>query len=251
MRLAIGILLIPLMLLMGCQSTEHHAEALPQYTFIAHDNDLQRVELAQSKALEQGKLLLVVMGAQWCHDSRGLASNFSDQTMQPILISRFETVFVDVAYFDDMHSLPQKYGYPAYFGTPTVMVIEPKTGQLLNEVNLSKWQSADSVPLDEYIEFFSTIGTQPVESLPTSPQLDEFIDANVAHLKQGFDYLRPIWAAVRNGKAGDSKELQAVATEVWQFRTQLQKDIIAMKQELAANPQTALAFPEYGKFSWE
>ncbi|WP_299568467.1 thioredoxin family protein [uncultured Shewanella sp.] len=251
MRLAIGILLIPLMLLMGCQSAEHHVETLPQYTFIAHDNDLQRVELAQSKALEQGKLLLVVMGAQWCHDSRGLAGNFSDQTMQPILISRFETVFVDVAYFDDMHSLPQKYGYPAYFGTPTVMVIEPKTGQLLNEVNLSKWQIADSVPLDEYIEFFSTIGTQPVESLPTSPQLDEFINANVAHLKQGFDYLRPIWAAVRNGTETDSKQLQQVATEIWQYRTQLQKDILAMKLVLVADPQVNLVLPEYGQFSWE
>ena len=251
MRLAIGILLIPLMLLMGCQATKHHTEALPQYTFVAHDNDLQRVELVQSKALEQGKLLLVVMGAQWCHDSRGLAANFSTETMQPILTSRFETVFVDVGYFDDKHSLAQKYGYPAYFGTPTVMVIEPKTGQLLNEVNLSKWQSADSVPLDEYIEFFSTIGIEPVEKLPSSAELDEFIKISVMHLKQGFDYLRPIWAAVRDGTATDSKQLQQVATEIWQYRTQLQQDIVAMKLQLVSDPHTKLILPEYGKYSWQ
>nr|WP_283104624.1 thioredoxin family protein [Shewanella olleyana] len=212
---------------------------------------MERVASVQSTAQAQGKLLLVVMGAQWCHDSRGLAANFSNQTMQPILTSRFETVFVDVGYFDDKHSLAQKYGYPAYFGTPTVMVIQPKTGQLLNEVNLSKWQSADSVPLDEYIEFFSTIGTDSVKTLPSSPQLDQFIKNNVTHLKQGFNHLRPIWAAVRNDMAGDAKELQSVATEIWQYRTQLQKDILAMKLELAADPQTKLSLPDYGQFSWE
>ena len=251
MKLRIGFIVIPLMLLMGCQSTTHHGEALPQYTFNAHDNDMERVASAQSTAQANGKLLLVVMGAQWCHDSRGLAAKFSTNQMQTILSDRFETVFVDVGYFDDMHFLPQKYAYPAYFGTPTVMVINPETSQLLNEVNLSKWQSADSVPMDDYLAFFSSIGSQPVPRLHSSAELDLFTEKNVAKMKQGFDHLRPIWAAVREGNTDKSDELQAVATEVWKFRVLLQQDIFRLKSELTDNPDTKLVFPEYTDFSWQ
>ena len=251
MKLGIGFILIPLMLLMGCQSTTHHGEVLPQYTFIAHDNDMERVASAQSTAQANGKLLLVVMGAQWCHDSRGLAAKFSTNQMQTILSDRFETVFIDVGYFDDLHYLPQKYAYPAYFGTPTVMVINPETSQLLNEVNLSKWQSADSVPMDDYLAFFSSIGSQPVAPLHSSAEIDQFTEKNVAKMKQGFDHLRPIWAAVREGSVDKSDELQAVATEVWQFRTQLQKDIVAMKLKLAEDPAAKLNLPDYALFSWQ
>ncbi|MEZ9139706.1 MULTISPECIES: thioredoxin family protein [unclassified Shewanella] len=251
MKLGIGFILIPLMLLMGCQSTTHHGESLPQYTFIAHDNDMERVASAQSTAQANGKLLLVVMGAQWCHDSRGLAAKFSTNQMQTILSDRFETVFIDVGYFDDLHYLPQKYAYPAYFGTPTVMVINPETSQLLNEVNLSKWQSADSVPMDDYLTFFSSIGSQPVAPLHSSAEIDQFTEKNVAKMKQGFDHLRPIWAAVREGSVDKSDELQAVATEVWQFRTQLQKDIVAMKLKLAEDPAAKLNLPDYALFSWQ
>ncbi|MCC4831639.1 thioredoxin family protein [Shewanella sp. 10N.7] len=251
MKLGIGFILLSLMLLMGCQSTTHHGEVLPQYTFIAHDNDMERVASAQSTAQANGKLLLVVMGAQWCHDSRGLAAKFSTNQMQTILSDRFETVFVDVGYFNDIHFLPQKYAYPAYFGTPTVMVINPETSQLLNEVNLSKWQSADSVPMDDYLAFFSSIGRQPVAPLHSSAEIDQFTEKNVAKMKQGFDHLRPIWAAVREGNTDKSDELQAVATEVWQFRTQLQKDIVAMKLKLAEDPAAKLNLPDYALFSWQ
>ncbi|MDO6611127.1 hypothetical protein Q4601_09885 [Shewanella sp. 1_MG-2023] len=70
-------------------------------------------------------------------------------------------------------------------------------------------------------------------------------------MKQGFDHLRPIWAAVREGSVDKSDELQAVATEVWQFRTQLQKDIVAMKLKLAEDPAAKLNLPDYALFSWQ
>lgn len=40
---------------------------LPEYSFKADDNYLLSVEQAQTRAIENNKLLLVVLGAQWCH----------------------------------------------------------------------------------------------------------------------------------------------------------------------------------------
>ncbi|WNO61323.1 hypothetical protein [Rheinheimera sp. MMS21-TC3] len=40
---------------------------LPEYSFQADDNYLLSVEQAQTRAIENNKLLLVVLGAQWCH----------------------------------------------------------------------------------------------------------------------------------------------------------------------------------------
>ncbi|WP_144212725.1 thioredoxin family protein [Shewanella donghaensis] len=238
------------LLMTGCQSA-HHADALPQYTFTPDANYPETVAATQEKALQQQKLLLVVLGAQWCHDSRGLAGKFSDPKMQTVLKQRFETVFIDVEYFEDRHAIAQQFGYPAYFGTPTVLVVDPKTSKLLNRETVPIWQSGDSVPLDEYIDYFSYVGKVAPLPVIDSEQLSDFTQAQVARLKQAFDYLRPVWKDVRGGTQKDSTELSIIATEVWKFRVQLQKNINIMNEQLRQNPQIELVIPSYEKFSWE
>ncbi|WP_394129530.1 thioredoxin family protein [Shewanella maritima] len=237
--------------LMGCQTTHHDmTPALPEYQFEQNSDYMQHIAQAQQQAEANNKLLLLVLGAQWCHDSRGLASNFSTPEMQSILQQRFVVQFVDVAYFDDLHHVPQLFGYHAIFGTPTVLVIDPKSAQVLNHQTVSKWQSAHSVPQSEYVEFFSQIGTQQVSNAPTSDELKQFIEQQVARLKQAYDHQRPIWADVRNG-TGDEAELSKVATEVWKFRVQLQKDIHRLESELMKDPNSQLNLPNYPNFSWQ
>lgn len=242
--------LLGALLMIGCQSAQH-ADALSQYTFTPDTNYTAAVAATQEKAKQQNKLLLVVMGAQWCHDSRGLAGKFSEPQMQTVLAQRFETVFVDVEYFEDRHAIAQKFGYPAYFGTPTVLVVDPKTSTLLNRETVPIWQNGDSVPLEQYIDYFSHVGETAPKPVIDSVSLAHFTQEQVARLKRAFDYLRPVWKDVREGKQKDSSELSAFATEVWKFRVQLQKDINAMNEQLRQNPQVVLVIPSYEKFSWE
>ncbi|MGI5308926.1 thioredoxin family protein [Rheinheimera sp. WS51] len=244
--------------LVGCQTVvSPSADAvavLPEYTFVPDDNYLLSVEQAQARAIENNKLLLVVLGAQWCHDSTGLAKNFSHPAMQEILKQRFETVFVDVGYFEDKHDVAQRYGYPAYFATPTVLVVEPNSSTLLNRASIPKWQAADNVPFNEFITYFQTIGqTPPLTSAnwQLHPKLAKFSQQQVQRLKSAFDHLRPIWRDVRTGVTEDSAELEAVALEVWQFRLQLQQDLEQLYQSLESTNGQSLVFPSYDKFSWQ
>jgi thiol-disulfide isomerase/thioredoxin len=241
--------------LFGCQSTGNTKKVLPQYIFKHDQNYLTSIDQAQTKALGENKLLMLVLGAEWCHDSTGLAKKFSTLKMQNILTERFEVLFIDVDFFEDRHDIAQKFGYPAYFGTPTVMVIEPKTSSLLNLLSIPKWQNADSIPLNEYVHYFKTVGLdarQPQSNnLRLSLQFDLFTQKQVERLKNGFDYLRPIWKEVRTEKNKDGTQLQIVAEEVWQFRVQLQKDIHSLYEQMNQKDRTELELPVYDKFSWE
>ena len=249
------LLVVLAIFLFSCQPSHKAAEVLPQYTFKEDPNYMQSLALAQTKAVEDNKLLLVVLGAQWCHDSTGLAATFSNPQMHDILQTRFETIFIDLAYFEDRHNAVQKYGYPAFFGTPTVMVIDPKTNVLLNHNTISKWQNADSVPFEEYIEFFKTIDITPQVSQHQNSeshlQLELFMQKEVERLKKGFDHLRPIWESVRSGNEESEDLLEDVAEEVWNFRVKLQKDFHRLHEQIDQNNSQELDYPEYDELSWE
>jgi hypothetical protein len=193
----------------------------------------------------------VVLGASWCHDSQDLAKGFSDPQVDAILKQRFITQFIDVGYFEDRHDVAQKYGYPGYFATPTVLIIDPQSSQLLNRDSIKNWQSPSSMGSDGFIEYFSQIGTEPVKAEVSSTQLNDFTNQQIQRLRQGFNHLRPIWRAVRLGLETDDSELAAVATEVWEYRVQLQKDIHHLEAQLRENKDAELILPEYPKFSWE
>ena len=115
-------------------------------------------------------------------------------TLHEIISNRFETVFVDVGYYKDYRGLTRQFGYPGYFATPSVMVIEPKQQQLLNMQTMPTWNAAHSVSSEEYLDYFSTIGTaerpEP-ESLSTEQkervsQVHNFANQQTARLFEGF-----------------------------------------------------------------
>ena len=54
-------------------------------SFVHSDTPLEDVIAAQEQATANDKLLLVVLGAQWCHDSTGLAGYFDSEALRPIL----------------------------------------------------------------------------------------------------------------------------------------------------------------------
>jgi hypothetical protein len=249
-RLLFLICSLPLFL-SSCQSPQAVTEVLPQYVFKAAPQLMVSIEKAKDQALIKDKLLLLVLGAQWCHDSTGLAKNFSTAKMQTILQERFETLFIDVGYFEDQHNIVQKFGYPAYFGTPTVLVIDPKTDRLLNQNTIPKWQSADSISMEEYLTYFNTVGLNAPPPQINNPQLVLFIQKQVQRLRQGFDYLRPIWKDVLSEKNNDTALLSSVAEEVWHFRVTLQKDIHNLYKQAAKIDGADLIYPVYDKMSWE
>ena len=54
------------------------------------------VEAALARAATNGKRVLVVMGGNWCHDSRALAGWLETPRFAALVAERYELVFIDV-----------------------------------------------------------------------------------------------------------------------------------------------------------
>jgi hypothetical protein len=142
-------------------------KVLESYVFTPTGNPILQAETALSKALAENKYALIVLGAQWCHDSVGLAENFSTDEMQTVLTARYVTQFIDVAYLEDRRDITNLVGYPNYFATPTVLIVDPVSNTIVNMDSLKEWQSADSVDLEIYIEQFSRFNQEETPQTST------------------------------------------------------------------------------------
>lgn len=133
--------------LASCATTSEpaapHAEARSYDT--ARDAEAD-VSAALTRAAASGRRVLLVMGANWCHDSRALAGTLATSRFQAALDSRYELVFVNVGMpqTGDGHNLDiaDRYGVTIE-GTPAVLIIGPD-GVILNRSTAASWRNAGS-----------------------------------------------------------------------------------------------------------
>jgi thioredoxin-like negative regulator of GroEL len=122
-----------------------HPEARP---FDANANADAQIEQALATAKTQsGKMVLVVMGGNWCHDSRALAGWFATPRFAAMLKGRYELVYVDagmptIGQGKNLHAA-KRFGIKKIKGTPTVMILAAN-GKLLNRKDAPKWRNAAS-----------------------------------------------------------------------------------------------------------
>ncbi|MEP2101727.1 MAG: thioredoxin family protein [Parasphingorhabdus sp.] len=117
-----------------------HPEAKP---YKKNAKASQEVDAALARAVAADKRVLVVMGANWCHDSRGLAGWFENPRFAEMLNPKYEIVYVDVGYRDRNIDIAQRFGINQIKGTPTVLVLSPR-GALLNPKSAPTWRNAAS-----------------------------------------------------------------------------------------------------------
>jgi thiol-disulfide isomerase/thioredoxin len=133
-----------------------HPEAKP---FDAAANSDKAVDAALSNAAAQpGKMVIVIMGANWCHDSRALAGWFATPRFAKMLKSRYELVYVDVGMPQigqgkNLH-IAKRFGIKKIKGTPTVMLLS-SAGKLLNRKDAPKWRDAASRQDEAIFRYFS------------------------------------------------------------------------------------------------
>ncbi len=92
--------------------------------------------------------VLAVFGANWCHDSRGLAGWLLDARHAAMLGRDFVTVFVDVGKPQDGKgrnlALLERFGIKALKSTPALVVLD-NAGQRLNSIDEAvAWRHAAS-----------------------------------------------------------------------------------------------------------
>ena len=101
------------------------------------------VDAALARAKTGNRMALIVMGANWCHDSRALAGWFAQPRFAAMIVSRYELVYVDVGYKDRNIDIARRFGLKSIKGTPTVMIVNGN-GKLLNKKDAPTWRNAAS-----------------------------------------------------------------------------------------------------------
>lgn len=116
------------------------------------------VKAAVEKAQASGKMTIVAMGANWCHDSRGFAAQFEKERFKPLLKDHYELVYVDVGQKNRNIELAKTFGVEDIVGTPTVFVLDTD-GKVLNLETAPTWRNAASRSEDDVWDYFNGFAT--------------------------------------------------------------------------------------------
>ena len=133
----------------GCATTpDLAATARPDAkSYAVSANAMADVEAALARAATTGKRVLLVMGANWCHDSTALAGWLETPRFAALLADRYELVFVNVGMpqTGDGHNLDiaRRFGLAEFPGTPALLVLTAE-GEAVNRDTAASWRNAAS-----------------------------------------------------------------------------------------------------------
>lgn len=132
----------------GPQPTTAAAPAHPEAkSFTVTPDAMGDVDAALTRAAANGKRVLLVMVANWCHDSRALAGWLETPRFAALVAERYELVFVNVGLpqTGDGHNLAvsERFGLKGFPGTPALLVLTAD-GQLINADTAQSWRNAAS-----------------------------------------------------------------------------------------------------------
>jgi thiol-disulfide isomerase/thioredoxin len=120
----------------------HHPEA--QAYDAAADAGAQ-LAAARDRSRLSGKPLLLVLGANWCHDSRALAGWLETPRLRDLVAANFELLFVDVGRPQTGEGrnleIARRFGIANLSSTPALLVIMPD-GTVLNRATATAWRNA-------------------------------------------------------------------------------------------------------------
>lgn len=116
------------------------------------------IDAALARAGAENKQALILFGADWCHDSRGLASTLeTDPVLSELVDERFVLARIDVGTRHLNQDQLQRFGLMESFGTPTVVIADAE-GQSLNGLAAHDWRAADNYSVGDIAVTLSRYG---------------------------------------------------------------------------------------------
>lgn len=164
---------VPALLLAACASTGAdglHRAAVPEatpYASISEPADAERaLEQAKQAAAGEGKLVLAVFGADWCHDSRALAGLLGTPRFTSLTEQHYVVTFIDVGAPQQGEGrnldLLARYGVTDVVGTPNLLVIDPADDAAVNADTAKSWRNAASRSEDAVYEELALLATTEI-----------------------------------------------------------------------------------------
>ena len=142
--------------LAACATTGDAAAAHPEArAYSATADATADVDAALARAAASGKRVLLVLGANWCHDSRALAGWLETPRFAALTAQAYDVVFVDVGtpQTGDGRNLDiaRRFGLADMPGTPVLLVLTPE-GRAVNLDTAASWRNAASRSEDAIFE---------------------------------------------------------------------------------------------------
>jgi hypothetical protein len=114
-----------------------------------------QVDAALERAADAGRHVLLVFGANWCHDSRGLAGKIARAPeLGAVIEAAYELEYVDVGQRDRNLDQLARFGVEHIFGTPTVVIVDPHDGSAVNAPTFHDWRMADDAGVADLAAYF-------------------------------------------------------------------------------------------------
>jgi hypothetical protein len=128
--------------------------------YFADRNAQADVENAFASAKASGKNVLVIMGANWCHDSIGLAGWLDTPRFMAMMRDRYSIVFIDSGSPQTGKGrnldIAKRFGIAKVKSTPLVFVLSPD-GKLLNSrKDAVSWRNAASRSENSIFAYFDS-----------------------------------------------------------------------------------------------
>jgi thiol-disulfide isomerase/thioredoxin len=127
--------------------------------YFADRNAQQDVENALASAKVSGKTVIVIMGANWCHDSIGLAGKLDSPRFTQMMQDRYGVVYVDVGTPQTGKGrnldIAKRFGIKKVKTTPLVMLVSPEGALLNSKKEAASWRNAASRSEDDIYRYFA------------------------------------------------------------------------------------------------
>lgn len=239
------------------------ARAAGKTTVFSVADPQTEIAAATERAKQNGQRLLVIMGANWCHDSRALALRLERSPLSKIISGHYQVVFVDIGNFDKGKDIITGFGIPVYYATPTVLILDPLTSTVVNVDDRHQWGNASLISMADSVSYFERMATAAGPGPEPEPdselsrlmsEIDQFENIQADRLYDAYEHLSPMMAAFH---AGDLKSYSSKKwDELRDYRTQVPKDLTALREQVRqrvskGETDIKLTYPEYPAFSWE
>lgn len=237
--------------------------------YLESENQMKEIDQLLEMAKTNGKLAIIAMGANWCHDSQSFATKMHHPEVKPLIEKNFELLFVDVGYLTNIKAVITRFEQPVIYATPTILVIDPATNIQVNKNNMHLWRDTAKLSIAETIEYFSNIASNKQSMLDTiarqeaenrgnlavlNQQIDQFQQQQADRLYKAFTVIGPMLEKQEQGES--VKNFRKYWKKVAKYRYKFTEDLKVLREKAITivnsdSKHISIEFPEYPAFEWE
>lgn len=161
-------LLVPLLLAFGPVAVPVHADASAAseatHFYPADADGASVLAAALAEAAAQGRVAVIVFGADWCHDSRALARTLTSDAFKAEFGGRYSVTFIDVGKPQTGNGrnldLVARFGVRKLKSTPALFLISPQGKRINSRKDAIGWRNADSRGEAAILDWFRAAAAQ-------------------------------------------------------------------------------------------